>query len=67
MNKSRDKRYSRGNAVYGTVICCMGTDGNHTCGEHSIMYRVVESICCTPETKVRLCVNYPEFFKNIVS
>lgn len=26
------------------------TDGSHTSGEHSIIYRVVEPLCCTPET-----------------
>ena len=28
----------------------MVTDGRYTCGEHSIMYRLVESLCCAPET-----------------
>lgn len=27
-------------------------------GEHRITYRVVESLCCTPETNAALCVNY---------
>ena len=31
------------------------TDGGYTCGEHSMMYRVVESLCCMPETP--LCIN----------
>ena len=34
------------------------TDGSHTCGEHSIMYKLVQSLSCTPETNVTLCVNY---------
>lgn len=38
----------------------MLTDGSYTCGEHSIIYRVVESLCCTPETNETLCVNYTQ-------
>ena len=30
----------------------MVTDGSYNCGEHIIMYREVESLCCTPETNV---------------
>ena len=34
----------------------MVTDGDYTyC---SIMYRIVESICCTPETNITLYANY---------
>ena len=40
--------------------CCMGTDGSYTCGEHSIMYKLVKSLSCTPETNVTLCVNYTQ-------
>ena len=37
----------------------MTTDGDYTYGgEHSIMYRIVESLCCIPETTVTLYVNY---------
>ena len=38
----------------------MVTDGGYTCGGHSIMYRVVESLGCTFETNVTLCVNYTQ-------
>lgn len=34
----------------------MVTNGRCAC-EHSIMYRLVESLCCVPETIVTLCVN----------
>ena len=37
---------------------CMVTDGSYTCGEHSIRYREVESLCCTSENNVTLCVSY---------
>ena len=40
----------------------MVTDGSYTGGEHSVIYKLVESICCTPETNVTLCVNYTQFF-----
>lgn len=36
----------------------MVTDGSDTCGEHSIAYRDGDSPWCTPETNVRVCVNY---------
>lgn len=28
------------------------TDGNNTCGEHSITYRDSESLCSMPETSI---------------
>ena len=31
---------------------------SYTSGEHSTMYKLVESLCCTSETNVSLCVNY---------
>jgi len=27
------------------------TDGDYTEGEHQVMYRIVESICCTPKSE----------------
>ena len=37
----------------------MVTDGSHTSGKHSIMYKTVESLCCTSEiNKLTLSVNY---------
>jgi len=41
----------------GWLRSTMVTDGSYTCGEHSTMYRLVESLCCTCETNVTLCVN----------
>lgn len=35
----------------------MVTGGRYTCGEPSLLDRVVESVCCTPETNT-ICVNY---------
>lgn len=35
----------------------MVTDSSYTC-EHSITYRVAESLCCTSETNLTLCINY---------
>ena len=34
------------------------TDGSYACGEQGIMYRLVKSLCWTPETNVTLCINY---------
>ena len=53
----RNKRYSIGNTVSGFTIVCMVTDGSYTCDKYSIMYKLFESLCCTPETNVKLCVN----------
>lgn len=44
--------------------CQKMPDGSHTCGELSIMYRGVESLCCMPETKGMLHVNYILIFQN---
>lgn len=38
----------------------MVTNGSSTGGEHSITYRDVESLCCTPETNITLCVTYTQ-------
>ena len=38
----------------------MVTDGNYACDEHSIMYRGLESLCCTPETNVALYSIYTQ-------
>ena len=38
--------------------CHTVTDGDYPCGEHSVMYREVASLCFTPETKVALCQLY---------
>lgn len=37
----------------------MMTDGGCTC-EHSMTYELVQSLCCTPDTYVTLCVNYTQ-------
>ena len=34
----------------------MVTGGSYSCGEHSITYRLVRSLCCTPETNIALYV-----------
>ena len=36
----------------------MVTGGNQTqCGDHLAMYTNIRSLCCTPETNIRLDVN----------
>lgn len=45
-----DEKYSRRNIVSNTII--------HYLGEHSIMYIIVGSLCCSPETNLILYVNY---------
>ena len=41
----------------------MVTDGSYAYREHSITHRVVESLCCIPETNVTLYVNYTQVKK----
>ena len=37
----------------------MLTDGDYAyCGKQWVIYRIVESICCTSETNIALYVNY---------
>jgi len=37
----------------------MVTDGDYTySSEHWVVYRIVKSVCCTPETNIILYVNY---------
>ena len=35
----------------------VGADGNYTCGEQNVTQRLVESLCCAPETDGTLYVN----------
>lgn len=51
------EKYRIGNTVHGNgiVIAWMVTDS--VCGEHSLTYRFVQSLCCTPETDKTLYVN----------
>lgn len=30
----------------------MGTDGHYTCGDHTVVCKLVESLCCTPDINV---------------
>lgn len=39
------------------------TGGDYTYGEHSTMYRIVESRCCIPETNITFYVNYTSIKK----
>lgn len=36
----------------------MVTDGTYTCNKYSIMYKLFESLGCTPETTIKLYINY---------
>ena len=41
----------------------MVTEGAYMCGEHSKMHQELESLCCTPESNVTLCINYIQILK----
>lgn len=58
----RNKRYSIGSMVSGTIIV-LYSDSRYTC-DHSITNRIVDSLCCTLETNVTLCLNYGQIQKN---
>ena len=42
---------------------CIVIDGRFICGQHSIMYKLIESLCCTSETNVILSVLYTHLIK----
>lgn len=42
---------------------CLVTDGNYIEGEHRVMYRIVESICCTPKSEnIVKMINFTLYF-----
>lgn len=50
--------------IVNNIVMMYGDDLH--CGEHQVMYRIVELLCCTPETKITLYVNYnPIIFKSL--
>ena len=53
-----NKRHYVGNS--DIVKALDGDEGSSTYGEHSITYREVESLGCTPEINVALCANYTQ-------
>lgn len=40
------------------VIVCVVAGGSYTCGDHDIMYWLIESLCCASETNGTVRVNY---------
>lgn len=50
MESKKDQRYT------------VTADG-YACGDHSVMYRELGSLSCTPETKVALCVSCTQIRK----
>lgn len=44
----------------------MVADGNSTYpSKHFVMYRMIESFCCTPKTCVKIYVNYTSIKKSV--
>lgn len=42
----------------------MATDGNQTyCGDHFVVYKIIESRSCTPKTNIILQVNFTSIKK----
>lgn len=63
----RDKRYSTGHIVDDTMLVLYGDRQELHCGKHSITYKVVQSLCCIPESNITLCVNYTSIATAIVT
>lgn len=42
----------------------MGIDGSYTCGEHSIVFKLVKSLSCIPATNITLGVTHTQIIKN---
>ena len=57
----RDEKYSIGTIVSNTLTTLYGDYTYHV--KCSVMYRVVESLCCTPEANRILYANYPSVIK----
>lgn len=38
------------------IMLWYGDNGGYPGSEHSITYKVVQSLCCTPEANVPLCI-----------
>lgn len=55
--KTRHRKYN------DVVIGLYGDTGSQTCGEHSIIYKEVESQCCTPKAGVALQANSTQIKK----
>ena len=49
---------TRGDVSRGMVKGMMGTKECTCCDEHQVMYGSVESLYCTLESNITLCVNY---------
>ena len=54
----RKESYSIGNIVNSIEQHYMVADGGYTCGEYSILHRMIQSLCYTPRTNLILCINY---------
>lgn len=55
LEQPNHEKYSIGRTVNHLVVTLYCDSGDHTCGEHCIMNRIVESICCIPETFNTVC------------
>ena len=53
-----NRRCTVGNMVNEIVVVVYGDSWQLHCGEHSRTYRDVDSLCCTYEANVALCVQY---------
>ena len=62
----RDEKYSIENRVNNIVKMFYGDrcgGGYVYRGEHLAVYRIMESLYCTPETTITLYVSYPSLIK----
>lgn len=54
----RDKKFSTGNVANDVVVTAVAHVGHTYCGEHFLMYVIVEAPCCSPETNVTVYINF---------
>ena len=59
----RDERYNVANIVNNPVTTLHGDFAY--LGERWVLHRIVEWICCTPETSITLYVNYTSVKKRV--
>lgn len=50
-------------SLVSSIQRCTVTGGSYPCGEHSITYRLVQSLRCTPKTNATSCANYTSIKK----
>ena len=64
----KNKKHNIRNIVGDIIIVIYSNKWcSYTCNKHNIMCKLAESLCCTPELTLTLCVNNAQKKKKIIS